>query len=126
MKVNKDNPQTWIRYKKKRCNTCIATCCTMPVEVHGQDLVRLDLCKEEDLKNPKRVAHRLQQQGLIKNYREKTQLFTLASQSNGDCIFLDKNRRCTVYEKRPDVCRKFPTEKGSRLSYCPYIPRGIS
>lgn len=27
---------------------------------------------------------------------------------NGDCVFLDKDRKCTVYEDRPRQCRTWP------------------
>jgi Fe-S-cluster containining protein len=27
---------------------------------------------------------------------------------NGDCVFLDSSRRCTVYEDRPRQCRTWP------------------
>jgi len=27
---------------------------------------------------------------------------------NGDCVFLDGNRKCTVYEARPRQCRTWP------------------
>jgi Fe-S-cluster containining protein len=56
---------------------------------------------------------------VVKSYRESTGLFTLAQKSNGDCLYLDKNRLCVVYEKRPDVCRKFPLEMSRKIGHCP-------
>jgi uncharacterized protein len=35
-----------------------------------------------------------------------------------DCIYLGADRRCTVYEKRPEVCRQFP-RIGPRPGWCP-------
>ena len=120
--MNKDEPKTWVRYRSNLCGDCYATCCTMPVEVRAEDLVLLDLCNADDVtENPKKVFKQLQKEGLVSSYREKTELFMLERKSNGDCIFLDTNRKCTVYEKRPGVCRKFPTEMSRRLGFCPYI-----
>lgn len=40
-------------------------------------------------------------------------LWTLNRQTNGDCTYLDsETRRCTIYERRPGVCRDF--EQGSK------------
>lgn len=33
---------------------------------------------------------------------------SLAERKNYDCVFLDDNRRCTVYEDRPRQCRTWP------------------
>lgn len=122
MLVNKDRPGTWVKYKAGLCSSCYATCCTMPVEIQAEDLIRLELTDADELEqSPKKVVQRLIKEGILSQYREKTGLFTIAAKSNGDCYYLDSNRLCTVYEKRPDVCRKFPTEMGRRISHCPYI-----
>ena len=109
----------------------------MPVEVTAEDLIRLGLTGPEEIEDsPKRVAERLRRQGIIKNYREKSGLFMLeqkapkahnalkgSMQSGGnDCIFLDsESRLCSVYEKRPQVCRDFPERRGLRPGACPAI-----
>ncbi len=95
----------------------------MPVEVRAEDLARLKLADSDEMESPKKLATRLIKEGVVSQYREKTGLFTITAKSNGDCYFLDNNRLCTVYEKRPDVCRKFPTEMSRRLTYCPYIKK---
>jgi Fe-S-cluster containining protein len=124
MRTDKDNPGTWVKFKASMCQSCKATCCTMPIEVKAEDLVRLNLADTEEIEShPKKVAQRLIKDGVLSHYREKTGLFTLSSKSNGDCYFLDSNRLCTVYEIRPDVCRKFPKEIGRRLGHCPYIKK---
>lgn len=58
---------------------------------------------------------------------------SLVERPNGDCVFWDANRGCTVYESRPVQCRTWPfwtenlesretwEETGSR---CPGIDRG--
>jgi excinuclease ABC subunit B len=58
-------------------------------------------------------------------FREATGLFMLMQKANKDCIFLDlKSRKCTVYSKRPDVCRNFP-DKGPRPGFCPQALKKI-
>ena len=97
----------------------------MPVEIKSSDLVRLDLTDVDELENSiKKVAKRLKKEGVISSYREGTDLFMLTQKSNDDCYFLDsKTRLCTVYEKRPDTCRDFPTRVGPRIGSCPYNPK---
>lgn len=127
MSVDKDAPQTWIKYKSGLCNSCYATCCTMPVEITIEDILRLELANQDEMdSSPKKVANRLIRQGVISQYREKTGLFTLTQKSNSDCYFLGSDRLCTVYEKRPGVCQKFPTEMSRKMTYCPYIKRATA
>lgn len=96
----------------------------MPVEVNAEDLVRLEIAERDQVdQNLKKVANRLIKQGLVSQYREKTGLLTLTQKSNSDCYFLDSNRMCTVYEKRPGVCRKFPTQMSRKIDHCPYIKK---
>ena len=74
----------------------------------------------ELLENPKKIARRLQKQGVIEHFYPKKELFTLTRLANGDCLFLDKQtRRCTIYQKRPDTCRNHPGI-GPRSGYCAY------
>lgn len=93
----------------------------MPVEVSVPDLVRLELITEEEAAAGvlKKAATRLKKQGFIRTFRAKTLIFVLEQKSNGDCTFLGKDRRCTVYEKRPEICRLFP-KIGPRPGHCPY------
>lgn len=92
----------------------------MPVEVRASDLVRLGVADENELQEDERlVARRLIREGVVRTYREKTGLFTLTQKSNDDCYYLGKDRLCTVYEKRPEVCRKFPLEMSRRIGFCP-------
>jgi Fe-S-cluster containining protein len=92
----------------------------MPVEVVMDDLLRLGLVHEDELSGSiKKIAKRLSKDKIISSYREGTGLFMLKQKANSDCHFLDsKTRLCTVYDKRPGVCRKFP-EIGPRPGYCP-------
>lgn len=112
-------PSTWIKYRSGLCEGCWAGCCTLPVEVSAADLIRLELTDEEEAGlSLKKLAKRLQKQGIVQMYRDHSQLFVLTQRYGRDCIFLGKDRRCTVYEKRPEVCRSFP-KIGPRPGWCP-------
>jgi Fe-S-cluster containining protein len=81
--------------------------------------MRLELITEDEAASSlKKVAKRLMKEGIIQAFQMKNQLFVLEQRRGRDCIFLDQNRRCTVYDKRPEVCRKFP-KIGPRPSFCP-------
>lgn len=116
--------ETWRKYEKGLCSDCWAGCCTMPVEAHASDLVRLGLMSEDELGwDLEVVAKRLYKKKLIQFYSPKTQVFVLAQVSGRDCVFLHpKSRTCTVYEKRPETCRNFP-RVGPRSGFCPYKAR---
>lgn len=121
MFVDKDKPRTWKKYTNGMCNGCMSYCCSMPVEIKLSDLLRLELITEDDLQDgPKKIAKKLIKEKYIKNYRQGTEFFMLESKPNGDCIFLDQNRLCSVYEKRPETCRKFP-DIGPRPGHCPSV-----
>jgi uncharacterized protein len=121
MKIDKDRPSTWKKYDATKCTLCRANCCSMPVEVKASDLIRLEIASVDELDNSiKKMAKRLKKEGYISSYREGTENFMLTQKSNSDCYFLDSNTRlCTVYEKRPDTCRQFPSQMGTRVGYCP-------
>lgn len=116
-----DEPSTWIRFRAKLCHDCTAGCCSLPVEVTANDLIRMRFMTEFELQeNPKTVARRLMKQGIIEHFSMKKQLFTISRLANGDCIFLDRtSRRCTIYFERPDTCRNHP-RIGPRSGYCAY------
>ncbi len=120
--VDVDRPDPWTRYRKGLCDSCAANCCTMPVEVRLPDLVRLGLVDpfEAEHEEPKQIARRLEKAGLLDHFSFKLEIFTLARRASGDCRFLDAaTRRCTVYDKRPDTCRKHP-QVGPRPGHCAY------
>lgn len=114
-----DRPSAWKKYQAGLCEGCKAGCCTMPVEVKLSDLVRLGVASEDDaLGSLKKLTKRLIKERVIVSYRQSTELFMLAQKANDDCMFLGADRLCTVYEKRPDTCRQFPSI-GPRPGYCP-------
>lgn len=118
-----DRPSMWKKYSgDELCQSCRANCCTMPVEIHLEDLVRLNLVTADDVQNTtvRKIAKRLVKEKWITSYREGTGLFMLTQKANRDCIFLDsKTRLCTHYDNRPGVCRQFP-HVGPRPGFCPY------
>lgn len=121
LKTDKDRPSTWKKYLPDFCTQCLGHCCAMPVEVKASDLVRLGITDEDELTNSiKKTAKRLKKDGYISSYREGTEFFMLTQKSNEDCFFLDSGTRlCTVYDKRPDTCRDFPSKVGTRVGFCP-------
>lgn len=116
--------ETWLKYRKGLCDSCHASCCTMPVEVRLPDLVRLGVVDEfEAGEPPKQIARRLEKAGIVAHFNFKHTLFTLARRANDDCIYLDPaSRRCTVYDQRPATCRNHP-QIGPRPGFCAYRPR---
>jgi len=117
---NKDRPSTWKPYRPGDCENCTSGCCTMPVEVSLDDLRRLELVTEDEAAGSmKKLVKRLSKEGFISSYRQGTGLFTLVQKNEkGDCLFLNAVRKCDVYERRPEVCRKFPAI-GPRPGFCP-------
>lgn len=126
--IDKNKPSTWRVYNSNLCVDCIATCCTMPLEVRIEDLVRLGYVDYADVdeltrKETQKIAKQLIKDGIVKTYRESTGLFLMSPKSNGDCQFLNSERTCNVYDKRPGVCRNFPEKMGLRFGFCPYIKK---
>ncbi len=66
----------------------------------------------------KRIANRLIREGVLRSYRPRTRTFILQRTKADDCVFLDADRRCQIYDRRPFVCRKFP-ENAVRPGFCP-------
>ena len=98
------------------CAKCPAYCCTYEdIPITTFDLERLarhfnlDAAQAEE-RFTKRDA---KTKALLLRHKRDTH-FTTA------CMFLDqKTRRCTVYEARPGVCRKFP--ESSRCGYYEFL-----
>lgn len=119
-----DRLSNWTRYRPTLCNGCWATCCRLPVEATASDLVRLGLISEDESQGSlKKAARRLESEGYVRQFRASSGIFTLAQSPAGDCIFLGKDRLCTRYETRPNVCRKFP-EIGPKPGFCPQKRQG--
>lgn len=119
-----DRTDTWIRYESNMCHSCASSCCTMPVEVRFNDLLRMGLVAEFERSEPRKsIAKRLQKEGIVERYNQKSEIFTLVRMANNDCLYLDrKTRLCTIYDKRPDTCRNHP-KVGPRPGYCAFKPK---
>jgi Fe-S-cluster containining protein len=118
--VDPAKPRTWVPYNENNCIGCKSGCCTLPVEVDIEDLILMDLVsREEYLESPKKVAQALIKKKIVTELRAKTGLFVLQQRENMDCVFLDKQRLCKIYDKRPKVCRNFP-KVSARPNFCPY------
>ncbi|MDD5759481.1 MAG: YkgJ family cysteine cluster protein [Desulfobulbaceae bacterium] len=120
--VDLERLSTWHKYKKGLCADCRASCCTLPAEVRVSDLIRMGLVDAFEADHPpKEIAKRLKKAGIIDHFNFKSEMFTLARMANGDCLYLDsQRRRCTIYDKRPDTCRNHP-QIGPRPGYCAYV-----
>ena len=60
-------------------------------------------------------------QGVIQAGLASPGSFILRQTDAGVCRYLGADRRCTVYERRPEVCRSFPSI-GPRPGFCPANP----
>lgn len=116
--------ETWVKYHKSLCASCRGTCCSLPVEVRLDDLIRMGEADEFERQEPlKQIARRLMKAGVVGHFNHKSGLFTLARRANGDCRYLDPSSRlCTIYAKRPDTCRNHP-QIGPRPGYCAWQPK---
>jgi Fe-S-cluster containining protein len=115
-------PSTWTVYQEELCKGCQALCCTLPVEVTLGDLIQLELLTSEQSELPfRKVARLLEEQGVIEATLENSRSFILRQTESGVCRYLGADRRCGVYEKRPEVCRSFPAI-GPRPGFCPANP----
>ncbi len=124
MAVSIDNPNSWVRYRRKMCDSCVASCCSLPVEAKRADLLQMgviDPFEAEDAAD--QIAKKLLKAGTIEHFNRKNETFTLKRRANGDCALLDpRTRRCTIYANRPQICRNHP-KVGPRPGYCAYVEK---
>jgi len=119
-----DRLELWRKWRAGDCEGCWSGCCTFPVEMSVHDLVRLGHATEDEAAaSLKKLARRLQNEGVIQAFRSGTQTFVLAQKPSRDCIYLGADRLCTVYDQRPEVCRRFP-KIGPKPGSCPGHVRG--
>lgn len=113
----------WSLYKKGMCESCEGLCCYMPVEVELSDLIRLGILVDFHLELPlnQQTKEALKNPAVLR-YTPSTKKYTLAQKPDNSCYFLDKNKKCTVYENRPDTCRNHP-KIGPRPNYCAYLKK---
>ncbi len=119
-KVETHKPSTWVKYKPSLCKGCFAGCCTLPVLVTAEELYHLGFLKLREVTGPLEPhAVRLKKKKIIQSFNKRTGLFTLYQKPNNDCVFLTPERLCSVYDRRPSICREFP-KNSKRPGYCPH------
>jgi len=117
-----DRPSTWAPYRDGLCEGCQAGCCSLPVEVSVADLVQLGILGPGDAReDSKHLERALLARGVIQAGLASPGSFILRQTDAGVCRYLGADRRCTVYERRPEVCRSFPSI-GPRAGFCPANP----
>ncbi len=118
--VNRLTPSTWVKYRPELCQGCNAGCCTLPVQVTSEDLFHMGFLKSTEVNGaPKTILKRLKKLGILRSYNQRKAQFTLVQKKGGDCVFLNEQRLCVIYSRRPTICRKFP-ENSARPGYCPH------
>ena len=113
----------WAKYKKGLCDDCIGTCCYMPVELPVKDLIRLNILDEfhSELSLREQIKDALKHPAILR-YTPSTEKFTLKQKPDGSCYYLDAQKKCTMYEQRPDTCRNHP-QIGPRPGFCAYVKK---
>lgn len=115
--------RTWLPFKKEMCETCVGSCCYMPVEIMTDDLLRLQILDEFHLElSQKEQIKEALKNPAIKRFTPSTEKFTLSQRPNGACIYLDENGRCSKYDLRPNTCRNHP-RIGPKSNFCAYIKK---
>jgi len=98
------------------CAKCPAYCCTYSdIEVTPRDVERLAKRFDLDYAHAEERFTKMDSERKVRilRHRKDTHFQTA-------CMFLDqKARRCTVYESRPAVCRKYPDS--SRCGYYEFL-----
>jgi uncharacterized protein len=118
--VDITRPSTWTRFEPKRCSGCEGHCCKLHVDATLDDLRRMGCVADtEAMTSPKKIAKKLRDQKIIQSYNPNARTFRLAQRENLECVFLNSETKlCTIYERRPNVCRDFP-DVGPRPGWCP-------
>lgn len=88
------------------CDGCTGVCCKSPVHKFA---VILD-SEEED--NYTHVW--LDEDGVSAEEGSEGPLFPVIPYKDGKCIYLGSDNRCTIYERRPNLCREFSCLSGYR------------
>jgi Fe-S-cluster containining protein len=98
-----------------RCDKCPAYCCTYTeIEVTQRDVERL--ARHFDLSNRAAAEKftKVDGKGTRMLRHKKDRIF------DSTCMLLDQEkRRCTVYDARPGVCRKYPDS--TRCGYYDFL-----
>ncbi len=73
----------------------------------------------------KRIAQGLMKRGIIASFNARTRNFLIKQHANDDCVFLDENRLCKIYDRRPFICREFP-RNAVRPGFCPSQRKAVA
>ena len=86
------------------CDKCPGYCCTYAeIEITDADIRRLGRHFDLDEKTARERFTKTDAKGTTMLRHKQDRIFSTI------CMFFDqKKRRCTVYESRPGVCRKYP------------------
>ena len=90
---------------KALCSQCGAECCDVSTPFSLQDIKRIKKKHKKLLRGVKMV-------------KSKADAYTLIKRGNKQCVFLDENKRCKVYDDRPQICRDFGEKPYARCAYC--------
>jgi len=87
------------------CAKCPAYCCTYTeIEATPRDIERLAKRFELRYAQAEERFTKIDSEGKVRILRHKKDTHFASA-----CMFLDQEkRRCTIYESRPAVCRKYP------------------
>jgi Fe-S-cluster containining protein len=100
---------------KYSCDKCPAYCCTYTdIEVTARDIERLARHFDLDYARAEERFTKADAKGARLLRHRKDRIF------DSTCMLLDQEeRRCTVYDARPGVCRKYPDS--SRCGYYDFL-----
>ena len=86
------------------CSKCPGYCCTYTeIEVTDRDVARLARHFDIGVRQAEERFTKVDSKGTRMLRHKKDTIF------NSTCMLFDQDkRRCTVYESRPGVCRKYP------------------
>ena len=98
------------------CLKCPAYCCTYTeIEVHSRDVERLAKHFGLSYAQAEERFTKLDAKGKVRMLRHRKDTIF-----DSTCMLLDQEkRRCTVYEARPGVCRKYPDS--NRCGYYDFL-----
>jgi Fe-S-cluster containining protein len=98
------------------CAKCPAFCCTYTdIEVTKHDLERIARHFDLSIRDAKAKYTKMESSGKVRVMRHRSDKHFITA-----CMMLDQEtRRCTMYEARPAVCRKYPDS--SRCGYYEFL-----
>ena len=98
------------------CAKCPAFCCTYTdIEVTKRDLERIARHFDLSVAAAKEKYTKMESSGKVRVMRHRSDKHFITA-----CMMLDQEtRRCTMYEARPAVCRKYPDS--SRCGYYEFL-----